>query len=91
MSENGRVTLIVPKFKNKYLVKWFVPLLAKPNIKVKLDALGSFVWSRCDGRTSVGQIGQDMAEAFGEPLDELYDRIGRFISKLANDKFVELI
>ncbi len=90
MGENGLVTLIVPKFKNKYVVKWFVPLLAKPNIKVKLDALGSFVWSRCDGQTSVEQIGRDMAEAFGEPLEQLYDRIGRFLAKLAKDKFVVL-
>ncbi len=88
--ENGRVTLIVPKFKNKYLVRWFVPLLAKPNIKVKLDALGSFVWSRCDGRTSVEQIGHEMAETFGEPLEELYERIGQFLAKLAKDKFVQL-
>lgn len=90
MGENGLVTLIVPKFKNKYLVKWFVPLLAKPNIKVKLDALGSFVWSRCDGQTSVEQIGREMAEAFGEPLEPLYERIGQFLSRLAKDKFIEL-
>jgi hypothetical protein len=88
--ENELVTVIIPKFKNKYLVKWFVPLLAKPNIKLKLDKYGSFVWSRCDGHTSVQQIGQDMAVAFGEPVETLYERIGTFVSKLERDKFLLL-
>jgi hypothetical protein len=88
--EDGSVTLIIPKFKNKYLVRWFVPMLAKPNIKVKLDVLGSFVWTRCDGQTSVEQIGREMAAAFAEPLEPLYERIGLFLARLAKDNFVEL-
>jgi hypothetical protein len=90
MRENGLVTLIVPKFKNKYLVRWFVPMLAKPNIKVKLDEFGSFVWNKCDGGTTVEKIGEEMAQRFGEPLGSLYERIGRFVAKLSHDKFLEL-
>ncbi len=88
--EGDLVTLIIPKFKNKYFVRWFVPMLAKPNIKVKLDRFGSFVWLRCDGVMTVAQIGEEMATQFGEPVEQLYERIGKFLAKLAKDKFVEM-
>jgi hypothetical protein len=86
--EDELVTLIIPKFKNKRIVKWFVPMLAKPNIKLKLDKYGSFVWSRCDGNTPVQKIGEEMSAAFGEPIDTLYERIGKFIGQLQRDKFI---
>jgi hypothetical protein len=88
--EEGLVTLIIPKFKSEFSRKWVLPNLAKPNIKVKLDSFGSFVWHRCDGATSVTNIGEEMAEKFGEPLEPLYERIGLFLSKLARGRFIEL-
>ena len=83
MEGNDRVVLLVPKFRNRFVVKWFVPMLAKPNIRVKLDDRGSFVWQRCDGETSVYQIGEQMSEAFTEPIEATYERIGKFIHQLA--------
>ena len=88
--EGDLVTLLIPKFKNKYLVKWFAPMLAKPNFKVKLDKFGSYVWSKCDGTMNVEQIGVAMAHQFGEPLESVYERIGKFLAKLARDKIVLL-
>jgi hypothetical protein len=90
MRENNLVTLIIPKFKSEFLKKWFVPMLAKPNIKLKLDKYGSFVWNHCDGNTSIEKIGGEMAAQFGEPLDSMYERIGKFVAKLSRDKFLEL-
>lgn len=88
--EGDLVTLVVPKFKNRWILRWFVPLLAKPNIRVKLDKFGSYLWRRCDGEATVKEIGEGMAAEFGEPLDSLYDRIGKFIQKLARDNFLIL-
>ncbi len=55
---------------------------------MKLDRYGSFVWHKCDGNTSVEHIGEEMATAFGEPADILYERISKFIGKLERDKFL---
>lgn len=88
--EDGLVAVLVPKFRNRYVVKWFVPMLAKPTIRVKLDARGSYVWTRCDGRATVGEIGKAMAAEFGEPLDAAYDRLAKFVQQLARNKFVLL-
>lgn len=84
------VVLIIPKFKHPWVVKWFVPLLAKPNIKLKLDALGSLVWNKCDGHTTIESIGKDMAAALGEPVDSMYERIGKFVAQLERNKFLLL-
>lgn len=88
--ENSLVVLLVPKFRGKLLARWFVPMLAKPNIRVKLDERGSFVWQRCDGNTTVESIGEQMSTAFSEPLETAYDRIGMFVQKLSRDEFLLL-
>ena len=86
--EDNLVVLLVPKFRSRFLAKWFVPMLAKPNIRVKLDERGSFVWQRCDGDTTVEIIGEQMARAFNEPVESSYHRIGKFIQQLSRSKFL---
>ena len=88
--ESELVTLLVPKFRNRYLVKWFLPLFSNPNFRVKLDAYGSFVWHHCDGNTTIFEIGERMKKKFGEAVDPLYERIARFIQKLEREKFLVL-
>ena len=82
ISEEGLVILFVPKFQNQWTVRWLIPLLAKPYIRLKLDTYGSFIWNACDGNTSVRDIGERMGEKFGEKVDPLYERIGLFIRRL---------
>lgn len=85
-----KVVLLVPKFTNRLMVKWFVPMLAKPDIRVKLDERGSYVWMRCDGGTTVESIGEGMSSRFNEPMDTTYERIGKFIQQFVRDKFLVL-
>ncbi len=80
--------LLVPKFKNRFLVKWLVPRLKKPNFKVKLDEVGSFVWNHCDGNITVGEMAEKMKFRFGEDFDPTFERIGRFVSQMIRDGFV---
>jgi hypothetical protein len=86
--EDGRVALLIPRFRNRFAVKWFLPMFAKPHIRLKLDGYGSFVWSRCDGKTAVEEIGKAMSEQFGEAPDPLYERIGKFLHRLEHEKFL---
>ena len=81
-NEEGLVTLLVPKFQNQLIIRWLIPLLAKPYIRLKLDKYGSYIWNACDGNTTVRDIGQKMGEYFGEEVDSLYERIGLFIRRL---------
>ncbi|HTY12534.1 MAG TPA: PqqD family protein [Bacteroidota bacterium] len=81
-AEDGLVTLFIPKFQNRWMVRWFVPMLARPEIRLKLDKYGSYLWNACDGTATVSEIGSRMSGHFGEELDPLYERIGMFIRRL---------
>lgn len=89
-NEDQKVTLLIPKFKNRFAVKYFEPLLAKKHFRLKLDPYGSFVWSRIDGNTSVMAIADAMKEHFGESVEPVYDRVGKFILMLQREKFISL-
>jgi hypothetical protein len=88
--ENNIVVLLLPRFKNKYLVQWLLPRLKNPNIHLKLDERGSFVWELCDGTKSVIEIVHLMAEKFHEDVEHLYKRTGFFVQQLVREKFVVL-
>ncbi|MBX7152744.1 PqqD family protein [bacterium] len=90
MRDEQLVTLIIPKFKSKYTVKWLVPMLAKPNFKVKLDAYGSFVWLQCDGQTTIESIVHQMHERYNDSVESMRERVGSFVAKLSQDGFLNL-
>lgn len=88
--QDDKVVLLIPKFTNRFLVRWFVPLLAKPRIRLKLDERGSYVWVRCDGKMTIAEIGEQMSAKFNEPVETTYDRIGKFIQQFTREKFLAL-
>jgi hypothetical protein len=88
--ENGSVVLLVPKFHNPLLVRYLVPHLAKPFIRLELDETGSFVWQECDGAATVAVIADRMKKRFGEEFDPEYERVGRFIRQLLRNEFIRL-
>lgn len=84
--EDGLVTVLVPKFTSRFARRWFVPLLARPDMRVHLDALGSFVWRQCDGVATVRTIGERVVERFGgEPAARRLDVV-RFVRKLVREE-----
>jgi len=87
---DGRVTVLVPKFTNRWLVRWFVPLLARPDAAVRLDAEGSFVWDRCDGGTTVQAIAEQLHERLGGDEAAVGERVGRFVERLARASLVTM-
>lgn len=86
--ENDQVVLLVPKFRGGFLGKWVQPRLSRPYYRVKLDAYGSYIWRACDGNTTVFEIAAAMKDRFKEDLESLYERIGKFIRRLDESKFV---
>jgi hypothetical protein len=80
--EDDHVTVLVPKFTNRWLVRWFVPLLAKPNVLLRLDDLGSFVWRQCDGSATVREIADLVRDRFGGDPETTLDRLVQFMRRL---------
>jgi hypothetical protein len=84
--EDGLVTVLVPKFTGRFTRRWFVPLLAKPDMRVHLDAVGSFVWRQCDGLATVRAIGDRVAERFGGEREARRLDVVRFVRKLVREE-----
>jgi hypothetical protein len=90
LDDNDQVVLLIPKFRNRLAVKYVLPYLARPHFRIRLDAFGSFVWNRFDGQTPIKEIAASMRANFGESVEPVYERIGKFVQTLEREKFVIL-
>lgn len=82
VQDDGKVTLLIPKFRGKILSKYLQPYIKRKFYKVKLDTLGSFVWNHCDGKSSVNDIAAKMRKQFGDEAEPADDRVAKFIQHL---------
>lgn len=87
-SDNDMVTVIIPKFKNKIVVKLVSPKLKSDHFKVKLDKFGSAVWLKINGMDKVDQIIKNVKKKFGDELEEETERISKYISQLYTQGFI---
>jgi hypothetical protein len=89
--ENEIVTLLVPKFKNGFLVKYLQPRFKNPFFKIKLDEIGSTVWLLCDGEKNVGEIADILKQKFKEKVDPCIDRLQLFLTHLEGSNYISFI
>src|SRR5271157_1548535 len=87
VEEDGNVTLLYPKFKNKGVSKYMLGSRS-PHIQLKLDELGTATWLLMDGEKRVEKIALELSEKFGEKINPVHDRLGKFLSQLYNNKYI---
>ena len=89
-SDDGKVVVLIPKFKSAFLKKWLMPKLAKPFFKVKLDETGSAIWLLCDGETSVLSIADELRKKFGSAVEPIEERMTRFFYQLERGDLIKM-
>ena len=89
-ADDGRVTVLVPRFQHPLLARYVLPLFARRTIRVRLDELGSFVWALCDGATTVEALTELVRERFGGDADEARTRTAQFVRTLVKGDLVTL-
>jgi Coenzyme PQQ synthesis protein D (PqqD) len=67
-------------------LEWMTFLLAPG--RLRLDALGSFVWNSLDGQRSVAEVAREVRERFGESAEPVEVRLGEFIRGLRREELV---
>ncbi len=82
VQDDYKVTLLIPKFRDRILGKYLQPLIKKKYFKVKLDTLGSFVWLNCDGETTVRELTEKFKKQFGDAVEPADERVAQFIQQL---------
>lgn len=71
------------------ILRWVFP--QAPRILTrKLDGEGTRATKLCDGTRTIREIGQTMVLEFGHREDEVYTRLGQFMSMLYRSGIIEL-
>ncbi|HDO19106.1 MAG TPA: PqqD family protein [Thermoplasmatales archaeon] len=62
--DEGKIKIIVPKFKTKIGKKFCELLGREPTFTANLDERGSLIWKLCDGRHTVEEILENLKKNF---------------------------
>lgn len=81
------VTLLYPKFKNPKVSKYMLGNKS-PFIHFKLDEIGSASWLLIDGEKNVEKIAAELVEKFGDKIQPVHDRLGKFLTQLYSNKYI---
>ncbi len=84
----GNVTVLIPKFKNKILVKYLEPSFKSKYFKLNLDKLGSAVWLLINGENKIKFISDELVARFGDEIQPVYERLPKFITMLYTNKLI---
>jgi len=87
--KEGELSVITfPRFRSKFMQKYFVPKNKSQTVRVRLDRHGTAVWDLIDGRRTVGEIIDALSEHFNQ--EENYEnRVAVFFSQLFKQGFVK--
>ena len=91
IQEDSTVTLVVPKFKSKWMQKWLIPEKRSKHIRVHLDATGSKVWHLIDGVRNTYEICDLLASDMTEQTHSgnLTDiQVTEFLKQLFRNRFI---
>ncbi len=89
--EDGGITLLMPRFKNRINAVLFQPASKERFIYIKLDRFGGHTWLFIDGQSSVAKICDRLKEQFPEelkPVEETEIRVTKFLSMLYQQRYI---
>ncbi|MCU0289479.1 MAG: PqqD family protein [Acidobacteria bacterium] len=87
---DGRIFLLLPRFKTLWLRKFFLKLGKSEFVRLYLDNNGARVWDLIDGKRTVGQICDLLQEQPGEKLEQIEQRVSCFMGMLKRNNFITL-
>jgi hypothetical protein len=90
-TEKGEELSVIafPRFRSKFMRKYFVPKNKSAVIRIRLEKHGTAVWNLIDGNRTVLEIVNILAEHFDNEKNYEY-RITTYISQLHRQGFIKL-
>lgn len=87
----GELSVIAfPRFRSKFMRKYFVSRNKPAVIRVRLEKHGTAVWDLIDGQRTVKEIAGDLAVHFDHEENYEY-RVAAYMTQLQRQGFVKLI
>lgn len=56
--------------------------------KICLDEVGSFAWRLFDGERTVGEVAEELRQAFGEAVEPVEDRLGELVRMMHREDLI---
>jgi hypothetical protein len=87
----GKVTLLLPKFKKEWMRRWFIPSRRSKYFRIHLDELGSEVWLNIDDKKNVNAICQSVSTFLNRKQqveEHLEERVTGFLNQLYKNRFI---
>jgi hypothetical protein len=91
---DGKITLLIPKFKHGWLRRWLIPRNKSPFFRIHLDETGSHIWQLIDGLSSVEEICLDISKLHrdeGKSVDQIEERVTQFLTSLYKKQYIFLL
>lgn len=89
-TSDGKVFLLVPRFRNRWLKKFALKMGKSEFIRLYLDNIGARVWDLIDGKRTVGDICNLLQEQPGEMLEQAEERVSYFMGMLKKNDFISI-
>ena len=89
-SNNGAISIVMPRFKTRWIRKMSAKLGRSEYVKIHLDERGSKIWHLIDGKRTIQQIGTHMEKDAEESDQQFYERLSQFIGILTRNGWVLL-
>ncbi|MDR2682904.1 MAG: PqqD family protein [Dysgonamonadaceae bacterium] len=87
-NEGGLSVIAFPRFRSKFMQKYFVPKNKPAVIRIRLEEHGTAVWNLIDGKRTVREIAEALAEHFNQEENYEY-RITTYLSQLQKQGFIK--
>lgn len=87
---DGTLVIAFPRFKYQWMCRFLLPKGVSPLIRVRLEVHGTAVWELIDGKRTVHDIIEKLAEHFSEEAN-YESRITTYIFQLQKDRFIRLL
>jgi hypothetical protein len=85
VEEDGKVTIVVPKFRNQSFNNWFVGRRRSKNFNIHLDREGTDTWLLIDGKKTTGEICSELTE---KGMDSPEERATKFLTTLYEQRYI---
>ena len=86
---DGTIVIAFPRFKYEWMQRFLLPKGMSSDIHVHLEEHGTAVWEQIDGKSTIREIIEKLADHFNH--EENYEsRILAYFSQLQKDGFVKL-
>jgi len=87
-NEGALSVITFPRFRSKFMQKYFVPRNKSKTIRVRLEEHGTAVWNLIDGKRTIKTITEMLAEHFQHEENYEY-RVAAYFSQLYKQGFVK--